>query len=316
MPSGFFALLDDIATLAKAAAYSLDDVAAGAMKASAKSAGVIIDDTAVTPQYVSGLTPARELPAIWRIARGSLINKFAIIIPVAMLLSVFAPGVFPWLLLVGGSYLSYEGAIKVGSWLGWSGGHHDHTQSVSSGEESNAKAAEDRIVRSAITTDLVLSTEIMLIAMDGIEEPNVIMRLLMLIVVALLMTALVYGVVGVLVKLDDVGLHMAESAKSAVARFGRGLAVSMPRVFQVIGVIGTIAMLWVGGHLVASSLADIGVPWLHDFAHLLARAGSAIGGFGRWLGDTVASFLVGLVWGGILVAVAALVGRLLPSRKS
>ncbi|MFN8049110.1 MAG: DUF808 domain-containing protein [Ancrocorticia sp.] len=315
MPSGLFALLDDIATLAKAAASSIDDVAAGAMKASAKSTGVIIDDAAVTPQYVSGLTPARELPVIWRIARGSLINKFAIIIPAAMVLSVFAPGVFPWLLLVGGSYLSYEGALKVAAWLGWSAGHHDHTQLVSSEKESSSNEQENRIVRSAITTDLVLSTEIMLIAMAGIDEPNVVSRLLILIIVALLMTGLVYGVVAVLVKLDDVGLGLAKSHKQGLARFGRGLAKSMPSVFNVIGVIGTIAMLWVGGHLVASSLADIGVPWLHDFAHLLAHAGSGLGGFGEWLGDTLASFLIGLAWGGIITLVTIPVSRLLAARK-
>lgn len=315
MPSGLFALLDDIATLAKAAASSIDDVAAGAMKASAKSTGVIIDDAAVSPQYVSGLTPARELPVIWRIARGSLINKFAIITPVAMVLSVFAPGVFPWLLLLGGSYLSYEGAVKVAGWFGWSGGHGEHTQSLSSEEESSSKEQENRIVRSAITTDLVLSTEIMLIAMAAIDEPNVLSRLLILVIVALLMTALVYGVVAVLVKLDDVGLSMAKSHKRGVARFGRGLATSMPAVFNVIGVIGTVAMLWVGGHLVATSLADIGVPWLHDFAHLLAHAGSGLGGFGEWLGETLASFLIGLAWGGIITLVVTLVGRLVAARK-
>ncbi|MFT3943278.1 MAG: DUF808 domain-containing protein [Ancrocorticia sp.] len=315
MPSGLFALLDDIATLAKAAAASIDDVAAGAMKASAKSTGVIIDDAAVTPQYVSGLSPARELPVIWRIARGSLINKFAIIIPVAMLLSVFAPGVFPWLLLVGGSYLAYEGAIKVAGWLGWSGGHHDHAPSVAAEGDSSAQEQENRMVRSAITTDLVLSTEIMLIAMAEINEPSVMMRLLILVVVALMMTALVYGVVAVLVKLDDVGLRMAKSARSGLAGFGRGLAKSMPGVFNVIGVIGTVAMLWVGGHLIASSFADIGVPWLHDFAHLLAHAGSALGGFGEWLGDTLASFIIGLAWGGIIMVAMIPVGKLLAARK-
>ena len=150
----------------------------------------------------------------------------------------------------------------------------------------------------------------MLIAMAGINEPNTVVRLLILIIVALLMTALVYGVVAVLVKLDDVGLGMAKSHRHGLARFGRGLAKSMPGVFNVIGVIGTIAMLWVGGHLIASSLADIGVPWLHDVAHLLAHLGSGLGGFGEWLGDTLASFLIGLAWGGILTAVMIPIGRL------
>lgn len=302
MAGGFFALLDDIATLAKAAASSIDDVAAGAAKASAKSAGVIIDDTAVTPQYVRGLSPARELPVIWRISRGSLINKFVIIIPIAMLLSTFAPQVLPWLLLTGGTYLAFEGALKVGGWLGWVKKHGAHTDTEELSDDAEDRSQEDRIVRSAITTDLVLSTEIMLIAMDGLEEPNVVTRLLMLIVVAVAMTALVYGVVAVLVKLDDVGLKLAGSDRSAVSRFGYGLANGMPVTFQVISVIGTVAMLWVGGHLVAKSLSQIGLVWFYDFAHLLADIGSSLGSVGHWFGDTVASFIVGLGWGGVAAA--------------
>lgn len=316
MPSGFFALLDDIATLAKAAASSIDDVAAGAMKASAKSAGVVIDDTAVAPQYVQGLSPARELPVIWRISRGSLINKFVIIIPLAMVLSSFAPQVLPWLLVVGGTYLSYEGALKVGAWLGWVDGHGPHrAESDAAHTNATAKEQEDKIVRSAVTTDVVLSTEIMLIAMDNLQEPDVVRRLAMLIIVAIAMTALVYGVVAVLVKLDDVGLRLAEAGSPAVVRFGHGLAQGMPGTFRVISVVGTVAMLWVGGHLFAKALHQIGVSLPHEFVAMMARLGAYAGPVGQWLGDTLASFVVGIVWGALAAVVVFAVGRVFARAK-
>ena len=200
MATSFFALLDDIAVLAKAAASSLDDIALGASKAAVKTAGVVIDDTAVTPQYVQGISPKRELPVVWRIARGSLLNK-AIIIVVIMVLSVWAPWVLPWILIIGGTYLTYEGAEKVWHWIN----ARRHKARTVEEIVDRTPASEDKIVSSAIRTDVVLSIEIMLIALANIDATGWGMRLAILVVVGIAMTALVYGTVAVLVKMDDVG---------------------------------------------------------------------------------------------------------------
>jgi predicted DNA repair protein MutK len=302
MGGGFFALLDDIAALAKVAAASLDDVAMGAAKASAKSAGVIIDDAAVTPQYVTGLNPKRELPVIWRISKGSLFNKFVIIIPLAMLLSWLAPQVLPILLICGGLYLCYEGAEKVLGWFGL----HDETEVHSDPDmvvKGNSKKTEDRIVRSAVTTDLVLSTEIMLISLSNLEVDNWVMRLMMLAIIATAMTVVVYGAVAVLVKIDDLGLRYALKPKYPdwLRRIGFGMVHSMPYIFKVIGVIGTVAMLWVGGHLLIKSLHDLGFHLFYDVLHFLTQSVEGAGEFVVWLVDTVASGVFGVVAGLITV---------------
>lgn len=320
MAGGLVALLDDIAALAKVAAASLDDIAAGAARAGVKSAGVIIDDAAVTPQYVKGISPKRELPVVWRIARGSFFNKFIIIIPVALLLSWLAPQLLPWLLIFGGSYLCYEGAVKVLSWFGV----HTHGEVHSDSnfvEEGNSKETENRIVRSAITTDLVLSAEIMLISMSNIDTDNWIMRLLMLILVAIAMTLLVYGAVGFLVKVDDIGLSLALNKRvpKIVRKFGFGMVHVMPTVFNVIGVVGTIAMLWVGGHIVAKSLYDVGWHFFYDIARSVEHFLHDLGGFVVWFGDTIYSAVLGLGWGLILVPVfwifSKIWGKIKPQSK-
>lgn len=317
MAGGLFALLDDIATLAKVAAASLDDVAAGAARAGVKSAGVIIDDAAVTPQYVRGINAKRELPVVWRIARGSFFNKFVLIIPVALLLSWLAPQFLPWLLILGGSYLCYEGAVKVLSWFGF----HAHSE-VHSDEDfvlsGNSKETEDKIVRSAVTTDLVLSAEIMLISMSNIDTDNWIMRLMMLVIVAIVMTVLVYGAVGLLVKVDDIGLGLARNRKAPkwARRIGFGMVNVMPSVFNVIGVVGTVAMLWVGGHIVAKSTSDVGWHFLYDIIHNIEHSLHDAGGFVVWLGDTAFSALLGLGWGAILIPIFWVVTKVLNRIKN
>ena len=304
MSGGLVALLDDIATLAKVTASSIDDVAAGAVKASSKAVGVVIDDTAVTPQYVSGLSPARELPIIGKIARGSLINKLFIILPIALVLTWFAPRVLPFLLIVGGAYLCFEGGEKVLEKLGWLPGHHaEHDETGA----STAEELERGIVSSATRTDLILSAEIMLVSLAGLSNETGIMRVAVLVAVAFFMTFFVYGLVALLVKADDFGLHLAKDAvrpednrPGPVDNLGRTIVRVMPHVFSVIGIVGTVAMLWVGGHLVIENLAEVGVPVFHHLLEAAEHAVSAAGSFVTWLVETLLSGIFGIVLGAVV----------------
>lgn len=305
MAGSFFAFLDDIAVLARAAAASMDDIAAAAGKATAKSAGVVIDDAAVTPQYVQGIRPARELPVIWRITKGSLVNK-AIIIVVAMLLSVWAPWVFPWLLLVGGSYLAYEGGHKVWHFIQSKRGK-THEVTVEEIVE-RSPADEKSIVSSAVRTDLVLSTEIMLISLSNIDVASWQMRLATLVVVALLMTVLVYGAVGLLVKMDDVGLWLSKKSSGVAQSFGNGLVKAMPIVFNVLSIVGTAAMLWVGGHILFVNLAEVGVHAPYDLLHTITAPLTGLPVV-AWCVDTLCSAVLGLIWGLVLVGIFSLFTR-------
>lgn len=317
MSGGLVALLDDIATLAKVTASSVDDVAAGAVKVSSKAVGVVIDDTAVTPQYVAGLNPKRELPIIAKIARGSLINKLFIILPIALLLTWLAPHVLPFLLVVGGAYLCFEGGEKVLEKLGWLPGLHEEHEE---GGAASAEELEKSIVSSATRTDLILSSEIMLVSMAGLSNEHGAMRVAVLIAVAFFMTFFVYGLVALLVKADDVGVRLARGAlepednrPGPVDNVGRTIVRVMPHVFGVIGVVGTVAMLWVGGHLVIENLAEVGVPIFHHLLEAAEHAVSAGGGFVSWLVETALSGIFGVVLGSvtawIVVGASALVRR-------
>ena len=318
MSGGLVALLDDIATLAKVTASSIDDVAANAVKASSKAVGVVIDDTAVTPQYVSGLSPARELPIIGKIARGSLINKLFIILPIALLLTWLAPQVLPFLLIVGGAYLCFEGGEKVLEKLGWLPGHHEEHDE---GGATSSEELEKGIIASATRTDLILSAEIMLVSMAGLGDETGVMRVAVLIGVAFFMTFFVYGLVALLVKADDFGLHLAKDAikpednrPGPVDNVGRTIVRVMPHIFSVIGVVGTVAMLWVGGHLIIANLAEVGVPVFHHVLEAAEHAVASAGGFVTWLVETLLSGIFGVVLGSliawIVVGASALVRRL------
>lgn len=318
MSGGLVALLDDIATLAKVTASSIDDVAANAVKASSKAVGVVIDDTAVTPQYVSGLSPERELPIIGKIARGSLINKLFIILPIALLLTWLAPQVLPFLLVVGGAYLCFEGGEKVLEKLGWLPGHHEEHDE---GGATSSEELEKGIVASATRTDLILSAEIMLVSMAGLGGETGIMRVAILIAVAFFMTFFVYGLVALLVKADDFGARLARGAldpkdnrPGPVDNVGRTIVRVMPHIFSVIGVVGTVAMLWVGGHLVIANLAEIGVPVFHHVLEAAEHAVASAGGFVTWLVETLLSGIFGVILGSliawIVVGASALVRRL------
>ncbi len=279
----------------------VDDILTAAVKASAKTAGVVIDDAAVTPQYVQGVTPARELPIVGKIALGSLVNKFVIIIPLALLLTAFAPWVLPWLLILGGSYLCFEGAEKV---MEWFGAHH--------GPGQDEPRDERRLVFGAIRTDLILSTEIMLISLASLDPDfGIWMTFGALSVIALAMTLLVYGAVALLVKIDDAGLGMAQSSVGRVRSTGEWIVRSMPTVFRIISIIGTVAMLWVGGHLVIANLAETFWDGPYNLLHAATHAIESLGPVVVWIVDTALSGLFGLVLGLIIAGIVLAVMRVL-----
>ena len=306
MAVGLVALLDDIAAFAKLAAASVDDIGAAAGRASVKATGVVIDDTAVTPQYVAGLAAKRELPVIKRIAMGSLRNKLLFILPAALLLSEFLPVLLTPLLMVGGTYLAFEGAEKL-----WEMVSGKHGKAV---DDAAAKKAvdEDSVVSSAVRTDFILSAEIMVIALNEVAEEGFWARAIILVIVALLITAVVYGIVGLIVKMDDIGLHLAGRDTGWVKSFGHGLVKAMPRVMGVISIVGTVAMLWVGGHILLQGTYDLGWHAPYDLLHVLEEAVhgvTAVGGFLVWLVDTLGSAIVGVVVGAVVVTVVHLVPR-------
>ena len=304
MSAGLAALLDDIAALARAAAASTDDIAAATGRAGAKAAGVVIDDAAVTPQYVTGIEPKRELPMIWRIAKGSLVNKIVIILPIALLLSQFLPWLLTPILMLGGSYLCFEGMEKV--WEKISHALSDKTEEEKAAREAavvdREPTDEDSLVKSAIFTDLILSAEIMVISLNEVADETLVRRAVILIIVALAITALVYGVVGLLVKMDDIGLAMAKNNDGAGGKLGMGLVKAMPVVLTVIGIVGTFAMLWVGGHIILVGVDELGWHAPYELVHHLETMVPA--GFLAWLVNTICSLILGVIWGAILVAVA------------
>jgi predicted DNA repair protein MutK len=284
----------------------VDDILSAALEASSKAAGVVIDDAAVTPQYVQGLTPARELPVVLKIALGSLGNKFLIIIPVALLLTAFAPWLLPYLLILGGAYLCFEGAEKVLEWFGF---HHGHVEE----EDRN----ENKLVWGAIRTDLILSTEIMLISLANLDAGmGFWMTLVILAVIALIMTGIVYGAVALLVKIDDIGLKMAKNPSRRVRHTGTRIVRSMPAVFRGISILGTVAMLWVGGHLVLANLGEVGLTFFTDVIHSVEHLLEPLGGFVVWVGDTILSAIAGLILGLVIVGVVLLIGKIRGKRPS
>ena len=302
MAGGLAALLDDIAALAKLAAASVDDIGAAAGKAGAKSLGVVVDDTAVTPRYVHGFTANRELPIIRKIALGSIRNKLLIILPAALLLSQFVPWLLTPILMLGGTYLCYEGAEKV--WEVLSGHHEEQTETPAAAQGQDQ---EDIMVRGAITTDFILSAEIMVIALNEVADEPLVSRAIVLTLVAIAITALVYGVVAVIVKMDDIGLYLAERSSPMSQRIGLALVKGMPILLRVLAAVGIVAMLWVGGHILLVGLDELGWHGLYDLVHhaeeAVAEAVPAIGGFLAWLTNTAASAVLGLLVGGVLVAV-------------
>ena len=301
MSAGLAALLDDVAALARAAAASVDDVAAGAGRAGSKAAGVIIDDAAVTPRYVQGFLPERELPMIRRIATGSLRNKLLFILPAALLLTELLPWLLTPILMVGALYLCYEGAEKLWEKV------HPHVPQPETPVVAQGPELEEEMVSGAIRTDFILSAEIMVIALNEVTDRPLLSRAMILVVVALVITAGVYGAVALIVKMDDIGLRLAQSATGATAAVGRGLVRAMPIVMAALATIGIAAMLWVGGHILLVGMNDLGFTVLYDALHHLEEdvehALGALGGLAAWLIDTAASALLGIAAGAVVVAV-------------
>ncbi len=295
--SGLLALLDDVAAIVKLTAAQLDDMASQAAKAGSKTAGVVIDDAAVTPKFVTGLPAAREIPIVGKIASGSLFNKLVILLPALMLLHVFAPWMIAPLLILGGAYLCFEGAEKI-----WHALTHHHDKGPQHATTLDAAHLEEQRVKGAIKTDFILSSEIMTIALASISNGSLWEMAGVLAVVAVMMTVLVYGAVALLVKIDDAGLRLSESSEMEMVRaFGRGLVTSMPTVLKVISIIGTAAMLWVGGSIVVHGLHEVGWSWPYDTIQAIADAGSGRAASGPvvWLitafCDAVVGFLLGLL---------------------
>jgi predicted DNA repair protein MutK len=313
MAGGLVGLLDDVAALAKLAAASVDDVGVAASRAGVKAAGVVVDDAAVTPAYVQGLAADRELPIIRRIAVGSLRNKLVFILPVAIVLSEVAPKLVEVILMIGGSYLAYEGAHKIVHALR----HDDHDHDVPAVEAGHD--VEERTIKGAIRTDFILSAEIMVIALKEVIDEPFVARAAILAIVAIAITGLVYGAVAGIVKMDDAGLALAGRSSKRAQRTGRALVKAMPILLRWLSIIGIAAMLWVGGHILLAGADELGWHGPYDVVHHLEEAVhdlGAVGGFLGWLVNTAASAVVGLVVGLVLTFAVAEVARRREARRT
>ena len=311
MATGLLALLDDVAAIAKLAAASLDDMASQAAKAGAKAAGVVIDDAAVTPRYVVGFAASREVPIVRRIAIGSLRNKFVIILPAALLLSAFAPWLITPLLVLGGACLCYEGAEKV---LEAVHPHAAHGHEAATGAApADAAALEEAKIRGAIRTDLILSAEIMAITLSTVATSSLVMQGVVLAVVGLAITVVVYGAVALIVKADDAGIALARGGSAPLRALGRGLVLGMPPFLKALSILGTAAMLWVGGGIIVHGLAEFGLHGpehvidtiAHATARLMPVAQAAMG----WGAGAAASGVVGLLVGAAIIPLAQFAAR-------
>ena len=302
MPSGLIALLDDVAMIARLAAASVDDVGVAAGKAGMKAAGVVIDDTAVTPRYVTGLSPERELPIIAKITVGSLKNKLLIILPITLLLAAFAPFLIAPVLIIGGSYLAFEATEKILEKI--RGDHHDESELLAADTPAELEA---RQVAGAVRTDFILSAEIMVIALASLDDFSLPMKAAALVLVAIVITIAVYGVVAIIVKLDDIGLHLAERHNNGVRAFGRGLVHGVPYLLTSLSGVGTAAMLWVGGGIILHSMEELNFGWLpghiHDAAHDVAIATGALAPVVEWIANALGASLFGFLIGGLIVVI-------------
>jgi hypothetical protein len=330
MSLGLLALLDDVAAIAKVAAASLDDIASQAAKAGAKAAGVVIDDAAVTPRYVVGFTAKRELPIIAKIAIGSLRNKLLILLPGALALSYFLPSAITPLLMIGGAYLCYEGVEKVYEAFV---PHGAHAHEAELGTVAlTPQTLEDEKVAGAIKTDFILSAEIMAIALATIPQEDIVTQALILAVVAIGITAGVYGIVALIVKADDVGVALAANQRATIIgalgrAVGRALVLGMPPFLTFLSAAGTAAMIWVGGGIIVHGLEAYGISAIAHAIHAAgegaAHALPAVGSAAEWIVTAGLSGLVGFVVGAAAIPAAGFViapawkglKRLLPRRR-
>lgn len=306
MASGFFALLDDISALVKASAASLDDVPTQVAKTTGKVSGIVIDDTAVTPKYVVGLDPSRELSIIYKIAKKSLFNKLLILSPAALLLGYFAPWAITPILMLGGAYLCFEGYEKVHSMFSK---HHDVQVEKEQVKVITPEELEKERVTGAVRTDIILSAEIMAIAYSEVASQAIVNQIVVMLAVAVFITVAVYGFVGLIVKMDDIGVHLAlDKYHPATQKFGRGIVKFMPHFLRILSYIGTAAMLWVGAEIIAH-----GIPFtshlLHDLEHALAEMPAV-----AWFAKALASGIAGLTLGFVIEKIVVLLKKVLPNK--
>lgn len=305
--SGLLALLDDVAAIAKVAAASIDDIGTAAAKAGSKAAALVVDDAAVTPKYVQGFRAERELPIIWRITKGSIFNKIVVLMPLLLILEYFWPAAITPLLMLGGLYLCYEGAEKILHALA------PHADPVVAADfaDKDPTALEEEKVKGAIKTDFILSAEIMTLSLTVVEEPQLWMKVAVLTVVGLAITALVYGAVALIVKMDDAGVALARRSRTGFGKsFGRGMVKAMPIVMKVLTVVGTAAMLWVGGNIVLHGLDTTGWwGWPYQTIHHIADAAAVTvaqaEGFVRWFVTALLDGICGLVIGLVMIPIAS-----------
>ena len=299
--------MDDIGALVKASAASLDDIPAQVAKTSGKVSGIVIDDTAVTPKYVVGLDPSRELSIIYKIAKKSLFNKLIILSPAALLLGYFAPWAITPILMLGGAYLCFEGYEKVHSMFGK---HHEVLPESEPVKIITPEELEKERVTGAVRTDIILSAEIMAIAYSQVVGQPIVNQVLIMVAVAIFITVAVYGFVGLIVKADDIGVHLAKDKHHPLTqKFGRGIVKFMPHFLTVLSYIGTAAMIWVGAEIIAH-----GIPFtnhlLHDLEHALEKMPVV-----AWFAKVLACLIGGLLIGFVVEKIVLLVKKALPKRK-
>lgn len=307
MASGLVALFDDVAALTKLAAASLDDIGSAAVQAGGKSLAVVVDDAAVTPRYVVGLTPDRELPIIAKIATGSLRNKLVILLPLALALGALAPWAVTPLLMVGGSYLCFEGAEKLLGSVGL------HPAEVVAPEAPDPASLEARTVAGAVRTDFILSAEIMAIAMADVAAKPILVRGVVLAIVGVALTVGVYGVVALIVKMDDVGLHLARGRGALRRATGRWMVRGMPWLMRALSTVGTVAMVYVGGAILVHGLETLGwavaARTIQETASVIGAAVPVVGAALAWIITALCGAVFGLGIGGVLVLAARAGGK-------
>jgi uncharacterized protein len=309
MATGLLALLDDVAALVKVSAASLDDVPTQVAKTTGKVSGIVIDDTAVTPKYVVGLDPKRELSIIYQIAKKSLINKVIFLAPAALVLGYFAPVVIPYLLMIGGAFLCFEGYEKVHSLFSKSK-HEPQDELTEDMKVITPEELEKERVTGAVRTDFILSAEIVAIAFATVAENPLVTQIVVLLTVAIFITVAVYGFVALIVKADDIGMHMAQEKFNPTTRkIGRGLVKSMPRFLTILGYVGTAAMLWVGAEIIAH-----GLPFLHHPLETLEHSLSGVPAL-AWLVKVLVLALGGVVLGAIIAQMVHVFSKLFKRPK-
>jgi uncharacterized protein len=309
MASGLLALLDDVSALVKVSAASLDDVPTQVAKTTGKVSGIVIDDTAVTPKYVVGLDPSRELSIIFQIARKSLVNKILFLSPAALILGFFAPWAIGPILMMGGAFLCFEGYEKVHSMF--SKHQHDHGHPSGELQVITPEELERTRVKGAVRTDLILSAEIVAITYATVADKTLVTQIAVMLCVAVFITIAVYGFVGLLVKADDIGVHMAQDIyHPQIRKIGRGIVKFMPHFLKILGYVGTAAMLWVGAEIIAH-----GIPFTshaldnleHALAHIPALA---------WFAKAVSCGVGGLILGAVIDKLVTFIRKVVSKSKA